>query len=271
MINESLTVLTLPYEQRTKTVRVYVPAHEEGETLPVVYMTDGQNLFEAETVRFGCWYTREIVRAERENTGRAAIIVGIHNDGDSLERLNELTPKTIGSLLLSPDMSQEMREGLVPCGESFDDFVVRIVMPTVEEQFPVKTGRAYTAFCGSSSGGLQAFFTVLTHQEKFAAGGIFSPAFPLYEPDDLAQWVREHTGQAVPFLYLYAGGADPLEQDIAAAMTSVGAILQETCPPKELYQLLQPDQPHHESAWSPVFADFLHLFLESSVQANKKV
>ena len=44
MIGETFTALTLPYgAEHTKTVRVYVPAHEEGETLPVIYMTDGQN------------------------------------------------------------------------------------------------------------------------------------------------------------------------------------------------------------------------------------
>ena len=41
MIGETFTALTLPYgAEHTKTVRVYVPAHEEGETLPVIYMTE---------------------------------------------------------------------------------------------------------------------------------------------------------------------------------------------------------------------------------------
>ena len=54
MIQEQITTLTLPYPLGGKRVRVYVPAHEEGETFPVVYMTDGQNLFEDTDLRFGC-------------------------------------------------------------------------------------------------------------------------------------------------------------------------------------------------------------------------
>ena len=70
MIGETFTALTLPYgAEHTKTVRVYVPAHEEGDTLPVIYMTDGQNLFEDTTVKYGCWYTREAVRAEQKANG----------------------------------------------------------------------------------------------------------------------------------------------------------------------------------------------------------
>lgn len=93
MIPEAITELSLSYAgKKEKTVRVYVPAHEEGETLPVIYMTDGQNLFEQELSSFGSWRTREAVRAERESTGKAAVIVGIFNNDGPLERTNELLP-----------------------------------------------------------------------------------------------------------------------------------------------------------------------------------
>ena len=49
MYPEKIFDMSLPYpEKGDKLVRVYVPEHEEGETFPVIYMTDGQNLFEAE-------------------------------------------------------------------------------------------------------------------------------------------------------------------------------------------------------------------------------
>ena len=45
MKNEELTTLKFSYpEGQERTVRVYVPAHGDDETLPVIYMTDGQNL-----------------------------------------------------------------------------------------------------------------------------------------------------------------------------------------------------------------------------------
>ena len=76
-----------------------------------------------------------------------------------------------------------------PEGEIFDSFVMDVVKPYIEKNFPVKNGRENTAFCGSSSGGLQSFFTALSHPDAFGAAGVFSPAFLLYSPDDMRRWI----------------------------------------------------------------------------------
>ncbi len=56
MIKEQFTDLFLPYpDHGDRLVRVFVPEHEENETLPVIYMTDGQNLFDEKTAVWGCW------------------------------------------------------------------------------------------------------------------------------------------------------------------------------------------------------------------------
>ena len=54
MKQAELFELYLPYPGKDdRRVRVYVPAHGEGEELPVIYMTDGQNLFDEETSTWG--------------------------------------------------------------------------------------------------------------------------------------------------------------------------------------------------------------------------
>ena len=132
MTNEQLVSLYLPYPGRGERIlRVFVPAHEDGETLPLIYMTDGQNLFDVESSGFGCWYTREAVRDERQRSGKAAILVGIHNVDPW--RTNELLPKSIGEI----HVPEEARSYFDPQGEVFDEFLVKTVMPAVEERFPV--------------------------------------------------------------------------------------------------------------------------------------
>ncbi len=252
MIQEQITTLTLPYPLGDKRVRVYVPAHEEGETFPVVYMTDGQNLFEDTDLRFGCWYTREAVAEERSRSGQAAIIVGIHNDESPRQRANELTPKSIGTVMLPPDMPEEERVHVNPSGEVFDDFVVNTVMPAVEAQFPVRKGRNETAFCGSSSGGLQSYFTALSHPDKFCAAGVFSPALMFYSPEDMRSWIASVMRDNMPYLYFYMGGGDELEQILAIGMDRTYDILMELYPPEKLSSVILPDQKHHESAWAPM-------------------
>ncbi len=256
MNEESIHQLRLPYPGREdRLVRVFVPAHEEGETFPVIYMTDGQNLFDKESSGFGCWYTREAVAAERAETGRAAVIVGIHNDNPLREC--ELTPQCIGE----PQSLREKMALFHPDGETFADFVVHTVMPAVEARFPVRTGRSSTAFCGSSCGGMMAFFAVLRYPELFCAGGVLSPAFLIFAREDMDRWVHGVLGAQRPFLYLFSGAGDELEKAICESERWTREILRDCYPDRLIKEVIQPEQPHHEVAWEPVFRDFLHIFL----------
>lgn len=256
MIKENLYEIYLPYpNEDDRRVRVFVPAHHEGERLPVVYMTDGQNLFDEESAAWGCWFTREAVREEQQNSGKSAIIVGIHND--SIKRDNELTPKSIGEVIAAKDMVNFTAAE----GEIFDGFVLNTVKPAIEAQFPVKKGRDNTAFCGSSSGGLQSFFTALSHPEAFCIAGVFSPAFLLYSEDDMRRWIYSRLTENLPYLYIYTGAGDELEQRIYNSVDRTYDILTECYPPEQMTEIVLLDQKHHEKAWEPVFRDFLHTFL----------
>lgn len=260
MIEEKIIPLRLPYPEsdEERLVRVYVPAHEKDETLPVIYMMDGQNLFEDNKVEFGCWYTRESMRAEQKETGKAAIIVGIHNDGSPSERTNELTPLTIGELAC-PD---EIKYTITPQGEIFDDFIVNTLMPVIEKNFPVQTGRNSTAVCGSSSGGLQAFFTALNHPDLFCAAGVLSPAFVIYSPEDMENWIHSKLKEPTPYLYIYSGAGDDQEKLIYRSVEWTYEILEECYPPEKLNEVILFEMPHYETAWEQIFRDFLHTFLE---------
>lgn len=258
MIKEELFELSLPYYTgRNRKIRVYVPEHEEAERLPVIYMTDGQNLFEDNNPgQFGCWYTREAIM----EVGKA-IIVGIHNDEDPVQRTNELTPKSIGALCYPDDMPKTIRKQLTPEGELFDEFVINTVMPEIEKSFPAEKGRNAAAFCGSSSGGLQAYFTALSHPDKFCMSGVFSPAFPLYSDREIVSWTFSKLSDLMPYLYIYSGADGKLEKSICDSTQAVYDSITEFYPPERLNEVILIDQPHHESAWAPIFKDFLHTFL----------
>lgn len=262
MILENITELYLPYPDKgDRLVRVYVPAHEDGETFPVVYMTDGQNVMDEKYATYGCWHTIKAIAQERELSGKAAIIVGIHSDITPLGRTNELTPKSIGKIFFPPNAPEELKEEISPEGEIFDSFVTDTVMPAIEARFPVIKGRQATAFCGSSSGGLQSYFTAISHPDLFCAAGVFSPAFLFYTPQDMQSWVLSMLKADMPYLYLYSGAGDALEKQICQCTEAVYDILVECYPPEKLNEIILPDQKHHESAWEPIFRDFLHTFL----------
>lgn len=256
MIEEKVTTLYLPYPGREdRPVRVYVPAHERGETLPVIYMTDGQNLFDEESSSFGCWHTREAVRAEVARSGRGAIIVGIHNDDPW--RMNELTPASVAEL----EVPEEAPYRLEPQAERFDEFLINVVMTAVEKRFPVRRGRKNTAFCGSSAGGTFSFFTAMSHPDRFCAAAALSPCFAYFRQEELFSWIRGRMQDNPPYLYVYCGAGDPLEKLLLPSVKKTLEVLRGCMPAGRLHEVILPAQRHHETAWEPIFRDFLHIFL----------
>ena len=272
LVPESLERLYLPYpkeavfpagtsakEAGSRLVRVYVPAHEAGQRLPVVYMTDGQNLFDVESSGFGCWYSRETVRRLQAEGFAGVIVVGIHTDGPM--RMPELTPGGIGPLAVAEkDWPAPLQ------GELFDRFVTQTVIPAVEKRFPVLPGRENRAFCGSSAGGMMCFFTTLCHPALYAAAGVLSPAFLLFRPEDLQRWTlaRADAAGELPDLYVFAGAADALEQGIAESVKTIWPLLEQLWPAQRRQLVLKPEQRHHETAWEPELAAFLRRFLSAA-------
>lgn len=294
-----LVSLELPYFDRgNKKVRIFVPEHKKGEKLPVIYMTDGQSVFDEESNPLGCWHTREVVAAEKAASGKSAIIVGIHSDPNPMFRTAELTPASIGKFVpppipegmppmppmppqgmptmpegmppmppqgMTPEMMQKMMEdmmkGFSPEGEKFDEFVLKTVMPAVEEKFQVKKGKENTAIIGSSSGGLEVFYTALSHPELFCAVGALSPAFLFYSEEDIKKWTADKLNKKTPFIYLYCGEGEPKEKQMCDTAKPVFDLIKSTLPKNKVKEVIAPDAIHNESAWEPIFKDFLHIFL----------
>ncbi|HCA05481.1 MAG TPA: hypothetical protein DEO32_06260 [Ruminococcaceae bacterium] len=256
-VPEKLHTVSFPYPKLPpRRVRIYVPEHEEGETMPVIYMTDGQNLFYEDESVWGCWKVIETVVEEARNGLGKVIIVGIDNGG--VHRDNELTPASIGEVICP----NEMENFTEPLGEEFDFFVTQTVMPHVEAHFPVKKGKKYTAFCGSSSGGLQSFFTGLEHPDLFGALGVFSPAFLLYSAQSWANWIKSKMTADMPYLYIYTGSGDDLEQRIYFSTELVYDLLTALDYPYEkLNEVVMFEYGHNEEAWEEIFRDFVHTFL----------
>jgi predicted alpha/beta superfamily hydrolase len=75
---------------RQRTVRVYLPPGYEGSRAryPVLYMHDGQNLFDDATAYAGEWGIDESLNALAKSRGLRLIVVGIDNGG--ADRIHEL-------------------------------------------------------------------------------------------------------------------------------------------------------------------------------------
>ncbi len=257
MVTSKINEIYLPYpEKGDRKIWVYIPAHEKGEKIPVVYMTDGQNLFEQIPTRFGSWGVVEAVENEFAQSGRKAAVVGI--DNGNLWRDNELTPASIGKVILADSMDNFTN----PEGDIFDNFLLNTVIPYVEQNFPVYSQRENVAVCGSSSGGLQSFFTALEHSEKFSFAGVFSPAFLLYSEESWRHYISSRIKENMPYLYIYSGGGDELERQIFESVEMVYDLLPDAGYPFDrMNEVILFENNHNEKAWREIFPDFLHTFL----------
>lgn len=253
MTESKLHTTFLPFpEKDDRKVWIYVPQHNENEKLPVIYMTDGQNLFDENSTPFGSW---DVISAV-QNEDKKAIIVGI--DNGNVYRDSELTPKSIGEV----QYRELLNDIFTPQGEIFDDFLLNTVIPYVESNFPVKTERKFTAVCGSSSGGLQAFFAGVEHSDKFGFIGAFSPAFLCYTEDDWRGYLLQKVTTDMPYIYIYTGNGDELEGMIFESVEMMYDLLPETGYPYDMMnEVILFENEHNEKAWREIFPDFLHTFL----------
>jgi len=141
--------------KNTRFLRVWLPPdyddpQNSGRYYPVLYLNDGQNLFESSTAFGGVeWGVDETAdRMIREGIVPPMIVVGIDNTGK--DRMREYMPH--------PSMHPMM---LRVKGRHYPDFLIKEVMPFVEHTYRVATGPHNTGLGGSSLGALIALYTAI--------------------------------------------------------------------------------------------------------------
>ena len=162
-------------------VTVFLPAdYQEGATTyPVMYLHDGQNLFDAAQAAFGVAWE---VDAALENTDAlpdvpGLIVVGIDNTAD---RIAEYTPTAVPEY---PGSGQ---------AEAYGRFLVEELKPWVDTHFRTRCGPADTGIGGSSLGGLVSVFLGAEYPETFGRIAALSPSF-WWDDGVIFDWLPAYT------------------------------------------------------------------------------
>jgi enterochelin esterase-like enzyme len=176
----------------TRLLRVLLPPGYELEPerrYPVLYLLDGQTLFDPEDSYTGAaWEVDEAVSALlREHAIEPLIVVGIDNPGLH-ERPTELLPWF--DEYLTPRLPN-------PRGRRFPGFLVEEVMPAVESRYRVLTGPEGAGLGGASYGGLMALYVAIHRPGVFGRLLVESPGFyvndaaVLREAEPFHAWPRK--------------------------------------------------------------------------------
>ena len=180
----------MPQLGRNRRIWVYLPKNynENTDSFPVMYMQDGQNLFDVNTSFSGEWEVDESLNTIFDNGDNGAIIIGIDNGGAS--RLDEY----------SPWINSQYGGGE---GDAYIDFIISTLKPRIDSNYRTKPDRLNTGIMGSSMGALISFYAAIEHQDIFSKVGVFSPSF--WFSDSVYTHVQTTGKQYDMSFYLMAG------------------------------------------------------------------
>jgi enterochelin esterase-like enzyme len=242
------------------------PGYDTGSGRhPVLYMHDGQNLFDPARANFGEWGVDEhLVRLIETGQVRAPIVVGVWN---TPLRLREYVPADLMAALPA-----EVRDSLMPMyggpplSDAYLRFLVEELKPRIDAEYRTLAGRDDTVIAGSSMGGLISLYAMMKHPEVFGGAGCLSTHWPLrlerLEGGALETW-REAVVQAwsdvirrglpdpaTHRLYMDRGD-ETLDQFYAFFQSRIdGVIRAEGWGPERFRTLVFPTAEHNEKSWN---------------------
>jgi metallo-beta-lactamase class B len=154
------TNFAMPQLGRTRRIWLYLPPDYamSTKTYPVLYMHDGQNVFDAATSFAGEWGVDETLDQLQAQGDWGCIVVAIDNDGR--RRMEEYQP------------SFDLKDGGE--GGKYVDFLVQTLKPYIDQRYRTRPNRLDTGIAGSSLGGLISLYAGLKYPEVFGRVCVFS-------------------------------------------------------------------------------------------------
>jgi predicted alpha/beta superfamily hydrolase len=241
----------------TRLLRVWLPPDYDGwgaVRYPVLYLNDGQNLFDPATAFAGVhWQVGETAtRLIAEQKSRPLIIVGIDN---TKKRIREYIPYK----------SQDPKV-LYAKGTCYPEFLQREVMPLIEEHYSVLRGPENTGLGGSSLGGLITLYTQLAAPGVFGRLLIESPSLFVANRKILDECRRFRNWP--PRVYLGMGtrevGNAEKDEKMVADVRELETIVRDAGLDEHRLKVhVEEGATHSESAWAARFPEALEFLFSS--------
>lgn len=220
---ETIRGFDMPQLTRQEDIQVYLPpsykSTEHAHRYPVLYMLDGQNIFDSYTAYGDEWRVDETLEdMVAEGQVPEIIVVAIPNGPRRWAEYNAWDFK-------SRDGKPALGEG-----EKTVAFIKDTLKPYIDKRYRTLPGRRKTGLAGSSLGGSLALYAAIDHGDTFGFVGAFSPGIDILNMDDknvLLESLREKTALSNTRIYLDMGEVeygrfDEIET-VHAALLSAGA------------------------------------------------
>jgi predicted alpha/beta superfamily hydrolase len=230
----------------SRRITVLRPRRRHGaatEGFPVIYLNDGQNLFDPARAFGGVtWSVQETVnRLVRRRAIPPLIVVGIDHGG--AQRSREYLP-------VEDERNPDSR---APIGRKYAAFVTRELMPFIERTYPVARGPASTGLGGSSYGAIAALYASLTHPGTFGRLLLESPS--LYVGNGYLLRKARAATQWPSRIYIGVGtretSRDDWNEETVRNAQKLATILRaKRLGPRRLKAVVEEGASHSEGAWA---------------------
>jgi predicted alpha/beta superfamily hydrolase len=214
-----------------RNVEVWLPpgyATAEPRRYPVIYVHDGQNVFDPATSFIGVdWGIDEtMTRLITEQKIPEAIIVAIWN---TPKRLSEYMPQRALERVAESELDGMFRPvRQQPLGDAYLKYLVTELKPAVDARYRTRPDRAHTSVMGSSMGGLISLAAICEYPEVFGGAACLSTAWTVaggVAARDLEKILPDPTTHKIYFDFgteTKDGRYEALQQEVDAQMKRAG-------------------------------------------------
>lgn len=228
----------IPQLDKTRKVTILLPYdyHQSSKRYPVLYIQDGQNLFN-DHAPFGNWEIDRKMAVLAERGMGDLIIVAI--DHGEKSRITEYTP--IETLNLGIGQGE---------GELYINFMKDTLKPHIDQHYRTLTDAWHTGVGGSSMGGLISLYAGLIQPNTFGRLMVFSPSIWIY-PKVYEEILNKYDVN-ISKIYLYAGDNES-ETMVEQMQRLQKVLLQKEHSNNEVLLHIKAGGTHSESEWSMAF------------------
>lgn len=255
------TAFFMPQLNRYRRIWMYLPSGytSSQKHYPVLYMQDGQNLFDEATGAYGEWGVDEIMDSLLASKKQECIIVGIDHGGN--KRMNEYNPY---EFILEGGTYASQK--FLPEGDAYIDFLTQTLKPFIDKHYRTLPSKENTIIAGSSMGGVISYYAALKYPGVYGKAGIFSPAF--WTATKLAALTDSISNKVSAKFFFYMGGQEG-EKNITLMDEMTDKL--GTNSGSMIYSVTDAGSKHNEAAWHKWFAEFYNWMMADGYNYITKI
>jgi len=228
----------------------YFEAEAKSRRYPVLYVHDGQNVFDPASSFIGVdWAIDEtMTQLIAEKKVPEAIVVAVWN---TPKRLSEYMPQKAIERTTEAELDNMFKPvRQKPLGDAYLKYLVTELKPAIDARYRTLSDRAHTSIMGSSMGGLISLYAICEYPDVFGGAACLSTAWTVaggVTARDIEKALPDPKSHRIYFDFgteTTDGKYEPLQQQVDAQMKAAGYVEGTNWVTKSF-----PGEPHSERAW----------------------